>query len=94
MRELESAIARAVLLETTGVLQAGSLPPQLAASGAAAATLPTDVLPLAETERRAITRALDAAGNNVTRAALALGINRTTLHRKLKKYDLPAAVTG
>ena len=63
-------------------------------SGAGAATLPTDVLPLAETERRAITRALDAAGNNVTRAALALGINRTTLHRKLKKYDLPTAEAG
>ena len=97
VRELESAIARAVLLETTGVLQAGSLPPQLAAPGAgalAAAALPADVLPLAETERRAITRALDAAGNNVTRAALALGINRTTLHRKLKKYDLPAADGG
>ena len=52
--------------------------------------LPADVLPLAETERRAVTRALEASGNNVTRAAQALGINRTTLHRKLKKYHLPS----
>ena len=96
VRELESAIARAALLETSGVLQEGSLPPQLlacpSAAGAPAADaaeradpLPAEVLPLAETERRAITHALKASANNVTRAALALGINRTTLHRKLRK---------
>ena len=90
VRELESAIARAALLSTGGVLQAGSLPPQITAPERAAGAPPADVPPLAETERWAITRALAASGNNVTRAAQALGINRTTLHRKLKKYDLIA----
>ena len=46
------------------------------------------VAPLAEVERRAVQRALAAADGNVTRAARALGINRTTLHRKLNKYGL------
>ena len=93
VREMESAIARAALLSTGGVLQAGSLPPQIAAperAAGGAGAPPADVPPLAETERGAITRALAASGNNVTRAAQALGINRTTLHRKLKKYDLIA----
>ncbi len=63
-------------------------------SAGAERAAPADLLPLAEAERQAIARALAASGNNVTRAAAALGINRTTLHRKLKKYDLLAGDHG
>ena len=90
VRELENAIERAVLLETDVVLQAGSLPPQLSpviAVGSAGSP-PTAILPLAEVERQALVHALEVADNNITQAAQALGINRATLHRKLKKYDL------
>ena len=90
MRELENAIERAVLLETDAVLQAGSLPLQLSpaiAAGNDHSTLAA-VLPLVEVERQALVHALEVADNNVTQAAQALGINRATLHRKLKKYDL------
>ena len=52
---------------------------------------PEAVLTLAEVERRALVRALEVAERNVTRAARALGINRATLYRKLKKYDLSPA---
>jgi two-component system nitrogen regulation response regulator NtrX len=44
-----------------------------------------------EIERReaeAIQRALDAANWNVTQAAAGLGIDRTNLHRKMRKYGL------
>ena len=90
VRELENAMERAVLLETDGVLQAGSLPSQLstvivAGSGGSP---PAGVLPLVEVERQAIAHALEVHDNNVTQAALALGISRVTLYRKLKKYDL------
>ena len=90
VRELENAIERAVLLETDAVLQAGSLPLQLSPAVAAGGDLSTlaAVLPLAEVERQALVHALEVADNNVTQAAQALGINRSTLHRKLKKYDL------
>ena len=90
VRELENAIERAVLLETDAVLQAGSLPLQLSpaiAAGNDHSTLAA-VLPLVEVERQALVHALEVADNNVTQAAQALGINRATLHRKLKKYDL------
>ena len=91
VRELENAIERAVLLETDGVLQAGSLPPQLSPVIAAGSggSPPAGVLPLVEVERQALAHALEVLDNNVTQAAQALGINRATLHRKLKKYDLP-----
>jgi len=44
-----------------------------------------------EIERReadAIRRALDAANGNVTQAAAGLGIDRTNLHRKMRKYGM------
>ena len=89
VRELENAIARAVLLETTSVLQVASLPPQLSPVIAAGETSSKAViLPLVEVERQALILALKVTDNNVTQAARALGINRTTLQRKLKKYDL------
>ena len=90
VRELENAIERAVLLETDAVLQSSSLPLQLSpavADGNDHSTLEA-VLPLVEVERRALVHALEVADNNVTQAAQALGINRATLHRKLKRFNL------
>jgi DNA-binding NtrC family response regulator len=44
-----------------------------------------------EVERReaeAIRKALESAGGNVTQAAASLGIDRTNLHRKMRKYGI------
>ena len=92
VRELEHAIERAVLLEKTDLLQAENLPERVFLPDTPEHDLSTSVsdLPLVEVERRAVTRALQASGNNIAQAARALGINRTTLYRKLKKYGLPA----
>ena len=92
VREMENAIERAVLLETTAVLHVSSLPPEvspLASSGGDASTPATARLRMSEVEREAIAQALDASHHNVAAAARLLGINRATLYRKLKKYDLP-----
>jgi transcriptional regulator with PAS, ATPase and Fis domain len=45
---------------------------------------------LAEVERAHIKRVLAQVEGNITRAAIALGIDRRTLQRKLKAYGLPA----
>ena len=82
VRELEAAIGRAVLLETTSVLQPDSLPPELIPEQ------PVGVQPLVHIERQALTHALALSDNNVAAAAQALGIHRTTLYRKLKAHDL------
>ncbi len=93
VRELENTIASAVLSETTDLLRPQSLPVHLTQEGSQAATSgPTDatvILPLDEVERRAIVHALKVTNNNIIDAARALGINRATLYRKLKKYNLP-----
>lgn len=43
---------------------------------------------LLEVERAALMRALSRAGGNVSQAAIALGMSRATLHRKMKKFGL------
>ncbi len=43
----------------------------------------------ARTEKEAISYALKENNNNKARAAQALGIHRTLLYKKMKKYDLP-----
>ena len=92
VRELENAIESAVLLETADLLQRRSLPLHLLQSvSQIPADHPTDtsiILPLDEIERRTIIHAIEATDNNISRAAQALGIDRSTFYRKLKKYNL------
>ena len=92
VRELENVIESAVLLETTDLLQQQRLPLYLAQEGSQAATGgltdTTVIIPLDEVERRAIVHALKVTDNNISDAAQALGIGRTTLYRKLKQYNL------
>ncbi len=91
VRELENAIESAVLLETTDLLQRWNLPLNLLET-----VSPTDtgnpthtaaILTLDAVERRSILQALKVTNNNISAAARALGIDRSTLHRKLRKYN-------
>ena len=91
VRELEHAIERAMLLETTEVLQVNNLPPHILTATAQGAHPTGEVLNLEVVERQAMARALEVSDNNLPKAAQALGINRSTLYRKLKKYDLLAS---
>ena len=101
VRELENAIERAVLLEASDVLQAGN--PALsdlhstgagyildsdADSMSAHPSTSTEILSLEEIEKQALVHALEVTDNNITKAAQALGINRVTIHRKLRKYNM------
>ena len=92
VRELKDAIESTVLRETTDQLQRESLPPHLIQEGSQTAiSSPTDItpiLPLDEVERRAIVHALKVTGGNISEAARALGICRTTLYRKMEEYNL------
>ena len=92
VRELKNAIESAVLFETTDQLQPQRLPLHLTQGGSQVAigdsTDATIILPLEEVERRAIVYALKVTDNNIADAARQLGIDRTTLYRKLKKYNL------
>ena len=92
VRELENIIERAVLLETTELLRVSSLPPQILSmiSSQSILSFPgsTEILPFEEVERQTLAHALKVMDNNVTKAARALKIPRTTFYRKLKLYQL------
>ena len=101
VRELENTIERAVLLEISDVLQVDN--PALSDlhsagkgytldsddnSMPALTSASTEILSLEEIEKQALVHALEVTDNNITKAAQALGINRVTIHRKLRKYNM------
>lgn len=96
VRELENAIERAVLLETSGVLQPASLPLEIHSARKRYQVIPskgeqpviTEILTLEEVERQALVSALRITGHNIRQTAKVLGINRATVYRKLEKFDL------
>lgn len=92
VRELQNAVERAFTL-SAATIDLESLPPRVreatAHTGNAAALRDPDGLrpTLAEIERRYIFETLAAANQDKTRAANILGIDLSTLYRKLKRYD-------
>ena len=89
VRELQNAIERAFTL-SADALDADSLPPRVrAAAGEHPAVLDPDGLrpTLDEVERRYILDTLASVNQDKARAANILGIDLSTLYRKLKRYD-------
>ncbi|HKX32133.1 MAG TPA: sigma-54 dependent transcriptional regulator [Blastocatellia bacterium] len=92
VRELQNAVEYALAIGTGPVLTIEDLPMQI--SGLVGKNV--SIEPAAEgrtledVERRHILRILEETGGNHLRAAEILGINRRTLYRKLKSYQLPA----
>ncbi|CAN5394843.1 acetoacetate metabolism transcriptional regulator AtoC [soil metagenome] len=92
VRELENTIERAVILAAGDILEVADVAgPRAPAAGAAFATFVGDHVPtLDELERAHILKVLELCENQKTKAAQMLGINRTTLWKKLRQYGLEA----
>ncbi|MBL8293153.1 MAG: sigma-54-dependent Fis family transcriptional regulator, partial [Bryobacterales bacterium] len=86
VRELENAIERAIVTSRTGTITEDDLM-FLAGNGGVKATQLPDV-PLADLEKLAIEAVLRRTSGNVKEAAQRLGIDRSTLYEKIKKYEL------
>jgi DNA-binding NtrC family response regulator len=92
VRELENAIERAVILANNGTILPGALPDKVRQrksepliSGKAASNPSLEAI-----ERAYIMWVLGAEGGNKSRAADVLGIDASTLHRKLSRFEIPA----
>ena len=91
IRELEHTIERAVLLGKEARIGLQDFPPSLVARN-------DHVLPLAnavaksytlkDLEKEYIMRVMETVGGNKTEAAKTLGVDRTTLYRKLEEYKV------
>ena len=85
VRELENIIERAMILETSELLTPQSL---LVEGGATANPPEEEPLRMEEAERDHILRVLHSCHGRKLEAARLLGINKTTLWRKMKRYGL------
>jgi two-component system, NtrC family, response regulator AtoC len=83
VRELENVIERAVVIGQGNEIRSEHLP--FCRTDIAAEAEPQT---LEEVERRHIERMLGQQHWNIARTARVLGIDRTTLHKKIKKYQL------
>ena len=90
VRELENVIRAMVALRSNPMIEINDLPTNLRRSidpyQEVDLGLASEIIPLAEIERRHILRAIEHTRGDVQTAALLLGIGRTTLYRKLKDY--------
>ncbi|MCK5581124.1 MAG: sigma-54-dependent Fis family transcriptional regulator [Candidatus Omnitrophica bacterium] len=90
IRELENAIEGAVVMAQAGIINKHDIPnnEKFLISSAAPVEGQTLKKVLESPERDVIVSALDECQWNRNRAAAALGINRTTLYNKMKKYNV------
>ncbi|MBU2101773.1 MAG: sigma-54 dependent transcriptional regulator [Candidatus Omnitrophota bacterium] len=103
IRELENIIERAVILDTDGIIDIDDLPEIIlhkasiivksntVCGGAQQFSSLRDAMK--EPEKIYILRVLKEVGWNKKKAAKKLGVNRTTLYNKLKRYNLPLVAT-
>jgi DNA-binding NtrC family response regulator len=91
VRELEHTIERAVLLGKGPTIGVNDLPAQLSGTDPRKLPLAEAVarsFTLRDLEREYIERVLENTGGNKTEAAKILGVDRTTLYRKLEEYKV------
>jgi len=88
VRELENALEHAHVLSRGRIIRAEHLPPEVAAGATGPGRGLTGAPPHSPAEHDLIAAALVRAGWNRTRAARQLGIDRSTLWRKIREHGL------
>ena len=92
VRELENIIERAVILREEPVIGVDDLPPKLCAEARSGSggSVGASGITLEELERRYMLQVLDETGWHKKKAAEILGINPSTLYRKIKSFGFVA----
>jgi transcriptional regulator with PAS, ATPase and Fis domain len=94
VRQLESAIERAILLSENDTITVDDLPPEMS-QGSRPATvggditnfkLPAEGVNFEDVERSLIMQAMDRTDNNITKSAKLLGLTFRTLQYRLEKF--------
>jgi DNA-binding NtrC family response regulator len=92
IRQLKNLTERSVLLNKTDVLDIADFRSQLEMAPAKKGTMQlpgVGTLTLEEVEIEMIKRAMDFHRNKISKAAVALGLTRSALYRRLEKYNIP-----
>jgi DNA-binding NtrC family response regulator len=88
VRELENAVERAVVLASSDQLGVEDFEIRAVPAPRTPGAETDDLVSLDDLERRHIMRVLDAVEGQKTKASAILGINRTTLWKKLRQYGV------
>jgi DNA-binding NtrC family response regulator len=91
VRQLESALERAILLCENDTITVDDLPPEMttgtrSAAGSDLFKLPPDGVNFEDVERSLIMQAMDRTDNNITKSAKLLGLTFRTLQYRLEKF--------
>ncbi|MBV9216429.1 MAG: sigma-54-dependent Fis family transcriptional regulator [Acidobacteria bacterium] len=93
IRQLESAIERAILLCEDDTVRLDDLPPEMTqgsgpstAAGSDIVKLPAEGVNFEDVERSLIMQAMDRTDNNITKSAKLLGLTFRTLQYRLEKF--------
>jgi len=94
VRELENAIERAVILQEGRVIMPDDLPDKMRAKVGQRSESVVSVtnITLDQLEREYLLKVLEETGWHKKRAASILGINASTLYRKLQRYGFEKAL--
>jgi DNA-binding NtrC family response regulator len=88
VRELENALERAIVTTRSRVLSEADVSFLARVQSPKGPWIPPD-LPLADLEKQAIVAAIERKDGNIKEAAAALGIDRSTLYDKIRRYEIP-----
>ena len=94
VRQLESAIERAILLCENDTITVDDLPPEMTQGTRAASVsndlfkLPPEGVSFEDVERSLIMQAMDRTDNNITKSAKLLGLTFRTLQYRLEKFGI------
>lgn len=93
VRQLESAIERAILLCENNTITTDDLPPEMVresspANSADLFKLPAEGINFEDVERSLIMQAMDRTDNNITKSAKLLGLTFRTLQYRLEKFGV------
>ncbi len=91
VRQLESALERAVLLCENNTITAEDLPPEMSQSARPSSAndlfkLPAEGINFEDVERSLIMQAMERTDNNITKSAKLLGLTFRTLQYRLEKF--------
>jgi DNA-binding NtrC family response regulator len=87
VRELEHAVERAVIMSRSMVLEADDFFLNQSGKETDEAAVNLDAYNIEEMERILIRKALKRHNGNITQAAQELGLTRSSLYRRMEKYD-------
>ncbi len=99
VRQLESALERAVLLCENNTITVEDLPPEMVQSSNPVSTanlfeLPPNGVNFEDVERSLISQAMERTDNNITKSAKLLGLTFRTLQYRLEKFSVKKETDG